>query len=62
MATQQELGLVGNGPDDTLGNMEEERIQTVIDQIRDDAGLTVPEDLAASDLFTNEFVDPSIGL
>lgn len=62
VATQQELGLVGNGPDDTLGNMEEERIQTVIDQIRDDAGLTVPEDLAAGDLFTNEFVDPSIGL
>ena len=60
--TQLELGFVGNGPDDTLGNMEEERIQTVIDQIRDDAGLDVPEDLVASDLFTNEFIDESIGL
>ncbi len=42
--------------------MEEERIQTVIDQIRDDAGLDVPADLVAADLFTNEFIDPDIGL
>ena len=59
--TQQELGLVGNGPDDTLGNMDEARIQGVLDQIRD-AGLEVPDDLEVTDLFTNEFVDPSIGL
>ena len=60
--TQRELGLVGNGPDDTLGNMDEARIQGVIDQIRDDAGLDVAEDLVAADLFTNEFIDESIGL
>jgi hypothetical protein len=60
--TQKELGLVGNGPDDTLGNMEEARIQTVIDQMRDDAGLDVPADLVAADLFTNDFIDPNIGL
>jgi hypothetical protein len=59
--TQKELGLVGNGPDDTLGNMEEDRIQGAIDQIRD-AGLDVPEDLEASDIFTNEFIDESIGV
>ena len=59
--TQRELGLIGNGPDDTLGNMDEARIQGVLDQIRD-AGLEVPEDLEVTDLFTNEFVDPSIGL
>jgi hypothetical protein len=59
--TQKELGLVGNGPDDTLGNMEEDRIQAVIDQIRD-AGLEVPEDLQASDIYTNDFIDESIGL
>lgn len=61
VATQKELGLVGNGPDDTLGNMEEARIQGVIDLIRD-AGLDVPEDLVATDLFTNEFIDESIGM
>jgi len=60
--TQRELGLVGNGPDDTLGNMEEDRIQGVIDQIRDDAGIAIAEDLVAADLFTNEFIDDTIGL
>ena len=59
--TQRELGLVGNGPDGTLGNMDEERVQGVIDQIRD-AGLDVPEDLTVADLVTNEFVDANIGL
>ena len=60
--TQKELGLVGNGPDDTIGNIDEARIQTVIDQIRDDAGLDVPADLVATDIFTNDFIDPNIGM
>ena len=59
--TQKELGFVGNGPNDTLGDMDEERVQGVIDQIRE-AGIEVPEDLDAADLVTNEFVDPDIGL
>ena len=60
VATMSELGLHGNGPDDTVGNMEAERIQKIIDQGRD-AGLAIPEDLVADDMFTNEFIDPSIG-
>ena len=60
--TQKELGLVGNGPDDTLGNMDEARIQTVIDDIRAAAPDEVPTDLVAADLFTNEFIDESIGM
>ncbi len=59
--TQLELGLVGNGPDDTVGNMEPERVQGVIDQMSA-AGMEVPEDLTAEDLITNEFIDESIGL
>ena len=59
--TQKELGLVGNGPDSTLGNMDEARIQSVIDQMRT-AKLDFSADLKASDLFTNEFIDPSIGM
>ena len=59
--TQKELGLVGNGPDDILGNMDEARVQKVIDDLRA-AGLGVPEDLQATDTFTNEFIDESIGL
>jgi hypothetical protein len=42
--------------------MDGERIQTVIDQMRDDAGLEFPDELVAEDLFTSEFIDPSIGL
>ena len=61
VTTQRELGYVGNGPDDTLGNMDEDRVQGVLDQIRG-AGLDVPEDLTVADLVTNEFVDPNIGL
>ncbi|NNE12360.1 MAG: ABC transporter substrate-binding protein [Ilumatobacter sp.] len=58
--TMNELGLHGNGPDDIVGNMDEARIQTVIDNART-AGIDVPEDLVAADMFTNEFVDESIG-
>ena len=60
--TQKELGLVGNGPDDTLGNMEEARIQTVIDDIREADPDAVPADLVATKLFTNDFIDESIGM
>lgn len=60
--TQRDLGLVDNGDDDTLGNMDEARIQTLIDQMRDEAGIDVEDDLVAADLFTNEFIDDSIGL
>jgi hypothetical protein len=59
--TQKELGLVGNGPDDTLGNFDLERADKVLNQMRD-AGLKVPADLTAEDIYTNEFIDPSIGL
>jgi len=61
VAKQLELGLVGNGPDGTIGNMEASRIQKVIDDLRT-AGLEVPDDLTAEDMFTNEFLDDSIGL
>jgi hypothetical protein len=58
--TQKELGLVGNGPDATLGNFDFDRVDRMLDKMRA-AGLEVPEDLAAEDLYTNEFIDPSIG-
>ncbi|HMR62957.1 MAG TPA: ABC transporter substrate-binding protein [Anaerolineae bacterium] len=58
---QIELGLVANGPDDVIGNMDPDRVQGVIDQMTA-AGLEVPEGLQASDIITNEFIDESIGL
>ena len=61
IATQIELGLVGNGPDDIVGNLDPERVQAVIDKMTA-AGLDVTEGLQASDIGTNEFIDESIGL
>lgn len=60
--TQLDLGLVGNGPDDTLGNFDMSRVDSVVeilvstDVFPDSAGVT------AEDLVTNEFIDESIGL
>ena len=59
--TQIELGLIGNGPDDTVGNMELDRIQEVIDKIVN-AGFDVdPSRTDPNNIVTNEFIDESIG-
>ena len=63
---QIDFGLVGNGPDNRVGNMEEGGVQSVLDSMRDadegeGAEWNIPDDLVAADLFTNEFIDPSIG-
>jgi hypothetical protein len=57
---QRDLGLVGNGDDSTIGNFDLARVDRVLDQLRD-AGLEVPEDLDASMIYTNEFIDENIG-
>jgi hypothetical protein len=59
--TQNELGLVGNGPDETLGNFDPARVEEMLGILRD-AGADVPADLTAEEMYTNEFIDPSIGL
>ena len=41
--------------------MEASRIQAILDAQRE-AGIEIPEDLTAEDMFTNEFLDESIGL
>ena len=59
---QREYGLIGNGPDSTVGNMEEARYQGVLDAIlATDLASDVADGLTAGDLFTNEFIDESIG-
>jgi hypothetical protein len=59
--TQVELGLTGNGSDDVIGNFDPERMETILQQLGD-ADLEVPDDLEATDLYTNEFIDETIGL
>ena len=59
--TQVELGITGNGSDEVIGNLDPERVETILQQLRD-ADLEVPDDLAATDLYTNEFIDDTVGL
>ena len=59
---QRDLGLIGNGPDSTVGNMELDRIAGLLDAIlATDLASDVADGLTAQDLFTNEFIDESIG-
>lgn len=63
--TQLEDGIVSNGPDDTLGNFDVDRVQELFDivvPIYTDQGIEVADGLTADGLYTNDFVDPSIGL
>lgn len=58
---QRELGLVGNGDDGTIDNFDLDRVNRVLEQLRE-ADLDIPADIRADDLYTNEFIDPSIGI
>ncbi len=65
-ATQRRLGIVSNGPDCTLGNFSMKRLQGVIDQVNPifkAKGLeTINPDLKATDIATNQFINPKVGL
>jgi hypothetical protein len=58
---QKDGGYISNGPDQTLGNIDPARIQKVFDLITS-AGLNPPAGVTPDSLYTNEFIDPSIGL
>jgi len=61
VAKQLELGIIGNGPDDIVGNFDEARLERMLAQMRAD-GVEFRDDVVPSDLYTNEFIDESIGL
>ncbi len=57
------LQIVGNGPDQTIGNFDLDRVNEVIKVTAEQVpSIPVPDGLTAEDLVTNEFIDPSIGL
>lgn len=61
----KELGLVGDGHNSTVGDFEEARWERLIElttPIFTDAGITLPEELSADTVMTNEFIDESISL
>ncbi|MFV1991976.1 MAG: ABC transporter substrate-binding protein [Acidimicrobiales bacterium] len=59
--TQLELGLVGDGPNDTVGDFEMSRIQGVIDILRDTQSINMADGVTPEDVATNEYIDPTIG-
>jgi len=66
VATQLELGLVGNGTDDILGNVDEDRVAALIAAATEiyagNEEFDIRTDLTPADLFTDQFIDASIGL
>jgi hypothetical protein len=60
--TQKDLGLVGNGPDKTVGNFDFPRLQTYLDKMIKTGKFTgIPAGFKIETQFTNEFIDPKIG-
>jgi hypothetical protein len=60
-----DLGIVGNGPDSTLGNYDFDRLTTFFNAfvpIETSKGVDIPSTLTPQDLATNEFIDPNIHL
>ena len=62
---QLENGIVANGPDGVFGSFDQDRLQTVIDQlvpVFEAKGTNPSADLTPADLATDEFLDPYISL
>jgi hypothetical protein len=63
--TLKDLGLIGNGPNKTLGDMQPERVKRMVDILTPIFAAQhkpVKSGLRAEDLFTNEYIDQNIGL
>ncbi len=57
------LNVVGNGPNDTIGDFDMDRVTEVLQVTTEQVpSIPVTDGLTAEDLVTNEFIDPSIGL
>lgn len=65
VATQVEIGLVGNGTDDIVGNVDYDRVQSLVDIATGiygaDTEKNIVAGLTAEDIFDDQFIDPSIG-
>lgn len=58
--TALELGVVSNGPDATVGNFDDDRMADVVTLLKDILD-GIPADLEPAAVYTNEFIDPTIG-
>jgi hypothetical protein len=63
--TMIDEGIVGNGPNDAIGDFDDARMSEFFEKvvpIFEGLGTAPAEDLTAEDIYTNEFIDSSIGL
>jgi hypothetical protein len=57
-------GIVGNGPDETLGNFDRARVTRLLDIVRPvfaRNGQPLPAGLTVDDVVTNAYIDPKVG-
>ncbi|MDX2358496.1 ABC transporter substrate-binding protein [Dietzia sp. PP-33] len=57
--------IVGNGPDETVGNFDEERVADMVELVTgiyEEADVALAEDVSADTVATNRFIDTSIGM
>lgn len=58
-------GIGGNGPDKTYGNFDDKRIEGLFAELKpilEAKDIKLPDGFTAKDVYTNEFIDPSIGV
>ena len=56
------LGIVGNGPNSTIGDFDMDRVNEVMKVTKEKvASIPFPDDITAEDIATNRFIDESIG-
>lgn len=56
------LGIVANGPNDTIGDFDMDRVAAVMKVTKEQvASIPFPDDLTPEDIVTNRFIDESIG-
>jgi hypothetical protein len=63
--TMTDLGIVSNGDNDTIGDFDDARLEDFFTQatpIFEKLGTPPAEGLTATDLYTNDYIDTSIGL
>ena len=61
----KDLGIVGNGTNDTIGDHDEDRVAELIEKavpVYEATGAELKADLKPEDIVTNEFIDTSIKL
>lgn len=61
-AVMREAGIIGNGSNDTIGDFDMDRVQTIFEIVAPNLDERADPDVQPGDVVTNRFIDPSIGL